>query len=297
MSEAGLDMEDGLLQNLTHTIGPSAKKSSRDNNIGSAYTAKLLNGYIQSSRSMSDYGNQADILTAAKGAVESASVQQDAFLTHLSHRHQMNDVNFFTADDLLSFDSNALNVMKIIPLDATYNQNIHSKGQTSNWSGSDYTTQFAVMLSQAIPSYMLQFTINKVVFMSTNMDMGSQINTKIVDLKSFNNHVDMSSNLAAFLFKIENDLLKGLSHCGQTAYTFEMSCNLLGETWISLSLNGAAPIEFVCPSFADSLLVPVVTYNESICSSIAKDVDSLVSQISDIRPAGSLMSEYKTNLI
>jgi hypothetical protein len=73
-----------------------------------------------------------------------------------------------------------------------------------------------------------------------------------------------------------------------------MVCDLLGEIWIQLSLNGEPPIDFVYPSFCDSLLAPIQTYNEKIADGIALDFQNLMSNVSSMS-GGFVSNEHLPN--
>jgi hypothetical protein len=271
------------------TITTNAVKSKRANSIVPVYASSMLDSYLQTRRTES-FSDVSQIRTNAAAVVESDSVARDPFMSFMRGRNHLGATNTFTMGDLMDYDKNVSYVTTVVPVSNGYNSNLHQRGMTASWGGSDYTTLFATMLSQSVPSYMLQYSINKIHFFSTNMDIGGNITTRVANVKSFTDG-DISQHIQTFIFRLENELLKGLSHNNQTAYQLEMICDLLGETWIKLSINNEPMVDYVCPSFCDSLMVPVVTQNENTVISIASDFDNIMTSIGDsvYNPNGSAM--------
>ena len=69
----------------------------------------------------------------------------------------------------------------------------------------------------------------------------------------------------------------GITDFNRMDYMLEMRCDLLGETWINISLNGEPPAMYVQPSFADALTVPILSSNRQTVSNLASDMDTFLS--------------------
>ncbi len=144
---------------------------------------------------------------------------------------------------------------------------------------------------------MIQFGFNKIHFLSTNADTGGHVHTRIVGAKSFTTNADMSRELQALIFSLENQLLKSLSFNNQRGFQVDMVCDLLGETIVQVSLDGAAPVPYVTPSFADALMAPVVTHNYGILDGVASDFDALMTDIYENDSSYGVAGSMKTGLI
>jgi hypothetical protein len=284
--QSNSDLREGLedtdfLTDTRLSLTSNAIKSKRSNSIVPVYTSQLLDSFIQT-RTSEHYSDMATIRSTAADTVASLSTSKDPFMSFIASRNQFSASNRFTFADLQAFDPNVIHVTTVVPVNSHYSSNLHQRGMTASWGGGDYNTQFATMISQSVPSYMLGFTINKIHLFSTNMDIGGGITTKIANVKSFNENIDITANIQAFIFKLETELLKGLSYNNQLSFQLEMVCDLLGETWIKISINGEPQIDYVCPSFCDSLFVPVVTYSEDVQTSIATDFEYIMTNIHDM---------------
>jgi hypothetical protein len=287
--QAGFDIHDTFM----HTPGiitPMGIKSKRDNAVAPIYIANMLDSYVQSRK---DDGVIDDVNRFRKNAssvVASEDIRNDFFMSFIKARSINNRSTSFTYADLMALDPNVVNVT--VP-HIVNDSGLHQRGQTSGWGGSDYTTLFATILAQSIPSYMLQYGINKIHIASTNSDFSGKMTTLAENVRTFNT-VSMVSATQSFIFKLETELMKGVTYNGQMTYSVNMVCDLLGEIWIQLSLNGEPPIDFVYPSFCDSLLAPIQTYNEKIADGIALDFQNLMSNVSSMSN-GFVSNEHLPN--
>ena len=100
-------------------------------------------------------------------------------------------------------------------------------------------------------------------------------------VKSFNTGVDLSKEIQAFCFRLETELLRSLSYNNQISFVLDLTCDLLGDTSVELSINGQSPSWHVAPSFTDSLMDPVVTADYKVIHGLAKDFDTLMQEISE----------------
>lgn len=281
LTEVGVkDIRDAGLGNIFDAraaVISTPTLSNRRNNIAPAYVAGILDGYLQNSRS-GEYDSHVKILENTAHSVEESDFLTNPFIKFISGRHSTKylgaaTANGFTLEDLFVLDPNTPNVMKVADFGA---QNFHQTGATAGWGGSDGTTLFAATLSQSLPAYMTQFCFNVVHFTSTNHTINGEIVTTINAVKGFNNALDNSREIAAFVYRINSELLRGLSYNNQMPFQLQVNCDLIGETWIEISLNSEPMIAFVMPSFCDALTTPILTNDQNKLYGIANDFDKLM---------------------
>lgn len=271
---------DGFAVDGRTMLTSSATKSNRGNAIVPNYVASLLNSYLQISRDHNQ-ADQGSIIRDARSTVQSGTISEDPFMSFVRGKYAMSGGDHFTYQDLLSLDPNVVNVTHVAPVNEALRGSMHHMGQTADWGSSDLTTQAATQIAQSLPSYMLQFGINKLRMHSTNLDIGGVITTIPSDVRSFNSGEDLTRNIQALIFRMEHELMRGITFNGSMGYMLEVTCDLLGETWINLSLNGEPPTCYVAPSFCDALMAPVVTSNFTILDGLANDFDALMKDIID----------------
>lgn len=262
------------------TIGREPIKSKRSNAIAPVFVSSILDSYLQTQRAEHNGGSRTELIESARHAIKSPSIATDPFMSFIRSRSDQSG-NSFTYQDLLALDPNVQAVTVLLPMTPTIRSTLHEAGTTADWAASNGETLFATCVSQSVPGYMLDHCINKLHFQATNRSIGSQIQVQIVDVKSFMQGVDITPQVQAMIFKLETELLRDLSYNNQMDFMLDMRCDLLGETWINVSINGGALYTYVSPSFADALMSPVTTSNQQNLIAIANDFDTLLDQIGD----------------
>lgn len=272
--------EVGSFHDTRNQFNLTPEKSKRSNAISATYTTNILNAYMQTSRSSDATAGRSYMLDHSRAIVKSESSMNDPFITFIRNRNHQGG-NLFNYSDLLALDPNISNVTVVLPMPQAHRASLHQAGSTASWSSSDGETVFASCISQSLPGYMLDYSINKIHLIATNQDIGGRINIKVADAYSLMSGVDISEYIQGLVFKLEHELFKGLSFNNQMAFMLDVRCDLLGESWISVSLNSSPVITYVCPSFCDALMTPVTTTNIDRLNSISNDFDHLLEQLGD----------------
>jgi len=258
-------------------------KSRRSNAIAPVYVSSILDTYIKARPNENMMGTEDELLTSARYLIRSDEINNDSFIAFLRNRYS-GDGNHFTFADLQALDPNVVNVTHVMPLNTVTRASLHQTGITSDWGASDGETVFATCVSQSLPGYMLMNCVNKLHIQATNRDICGKTNIIVINIRSFMENVDMTPYIQSILFKLENELFRDLSYNNKMDFAIDVKCDLLGETWINLSINSGPFITYVTPSFCDALMSPMVTLNYNNCTSIASDFSNLLSQICDSNP-------------
>jgi hypothetical protein len=266
-------------------------KSTRRFNSSPVFMAGILNSYVQSKRADVAGTSNLELLDTASGQIAAARTNEDPFIRLLKSQTGSNG-GTFTFGDLLRIDANIQQRIVVSPLTPALRATLHQAGQTQNWQSSDFETQFATTLSQAVPGYMLDNCLQYVKIRATNEDGGGEIVVFITNYGSLLQGIDPAPYLASFSFAVQNTLLKDLSYNNQISFSLEMSCNLLGDTSITLSINGSPPTPYVSPCFCDSLMSPLVTADFGKLNTLAKDMSLVVDYLGDATVSGA---KFETN--
>lgn len=261
------------------SLRKDAQKSSRRNSMASSYAANIIDSYSQATN-LADFNvSETAMVEAAMGYVMESEASVDPFLSAISQVTSMIATNTFRWDDLLAVDPNTPKVTNYVAPSPTMRINTHSAGQTHHWEGSDIVTVSATILSQSVPSIMMELMLNKVVFKSTNHDINGRVKTVLVDGKGFSSNTDLTRNFQGFIFRLEQELLKDLTYDYSFPFRLDMTVDLFGETWISLEIGSSGMIDFVTPSFCDNLFVPVVTTSTDTLNQLTNDFEVLSETI------------------
>lgn len=255
-------------------------KSNRKNSLATGYATKIIDGYRTSIADTSFSDNELDILNKSRASVSEGVAATDPFLSAVTQNSGYTMSNKFKFKDLIGIDPNVSSVVTFIVNGHTQLSQLHSAGQTAMWNGSDRYTLVATILSQSVPAIMMDLMISNIVFSSTNHDVVRQSNTAIIAGGGFSNK-DLTRNYEIFKQRLAIEIIKDLTFNHQISYAFTMRVDLLGETWLSLSLEGGPTYDYVTPSFCDSLFVPVITYNPETLTNVSHDFGILMGSIKD----------------
>lgn len=290
--EAQLEVEGSY--DASAVLMNNATKSRRVNNIPTNYLSDIVrnysNAYQQFGIGMDEIGRNDAFGTAQQYSREN-SASRDPFLETLANINGVQVQNTFTLNDLARIDPDVSNRTIYMKKGAAQIAQLHQSGQTSGWQGSDLHTHIANLLSNAVPSIMISNLIMKVAFISSNMDITGRLDTRIVDIDGFAQGVDMSPYARAFVSKFENEVLSDIVNNFQVSIGVSMQVDLIGETWIELTVNGEK-IDYVVPSFSDALFTPIITSNQMVGRQLSSDLKNLMENVVDynstyVHPQGS----------
>ncbi|EKD22587.1 MAG: hypothetical protein ACD_84C00040G0001 [uncultured bacterium] len=280
MGRSHLSDLDGTVLDTRSMSSNMATKSNRANGSAANYMAKILNGYEQATMSAEFGMGNAEILSKARGLTRESLATKDPFLHTLAQVRGSPVGNTFRFNDLKLIDMNVEHVTRAQLLAPTAMSTVHQVGLTADWGASDQVTSIATILSQSIPGLLMELALTRIIFKASNYDSSAAIQIMVVDAEGFGSG-DYSRNLDVFRLRLEHEILRDVSYDNQVGFAIEMRVDLLGETWISLSWDNQSPIDYVTPSFADALLTPVITMDNTRAVTLASDFESLAASLFD----------------
>lgn len=288
MHSAYLSNDQGATLDGRPLLKKEPSRSSRNNNLPANYIARIIDGY-QVGQQLAEYGqgNQ-DILTRARTEVFEHPVYDNPFIRLISDGRSNGITNRFFFSDLERIDPGVKSVTNYMVLGATQSATLHQPGLTAYWTGSDRETVVATIISHAVPAIMMDLMISKIILRSTNHDLGGQMSTVIIDAKSLTT-ADLTRNFEIFKQRLEREVIYDFTFGNQEAYTLDITVDLFGETWISISLASGPVFQFVTPSFCDNLFTPVLASNREQYNAMIQDFETIISSVTDV-DHGSRMS-------
>ena len=267
-------------------------KSFRKNNVPTNYMASLTSSY-NNSLGLAEFGAVgSDIYSQAASMSHDGGVMNNDFIKSIEMQTGIPNATYFNIGTLEAIDQSVSHVTNYVRVGNTQMVGLHMAGQTEHWSGANRETVAATLLSNAIPALMLEYMINKIVFRSTNHDIGSQMTTLLIDAKSITN-LDLTKSFAMFKHRLENEILFDLTYGNQVSYMLEMHCDVFGESRISISLDSGPMIQYATPSFCDSLIAPVYTTDKNHLYTMSHDIEQIFNQLGH----GSSPSQQMVNPI
>lgn len=299
MGSLHLDRSGGFRDTRTmHDDRPA--KSSRQNASPNAYMGRILENYFNGARvaDMEEQGSNGNggppgtPYDKARFFANDKAVSSDAVLAQLGQISGTDGPSTtFRFQDLLAIDNTiAQRLIMRIAGTATPSgpalQNLHDHRMTHNWSGSDYDDYVATVISQTVASMMSDLALTRVVFKVTNHTIGAFPHWEVIDAAGFA-QAYVQEAFGKFQTMFIHQLMNELSYHGEVSYRIEVNADLLGETAMKISFGNNPLVDYVAPTFADALTVPVLSVDPNAAHNIAVNVDNLVKMLSENTALGN----------
>ena len=289
-AQMGNDLS-GMLIDTSGVVTDKAKKVNRSHGLGTQYVADVLNTYLGTKATLGDEGDysQESFFETCATTAKNIDSGNDFFLNWLAQRNANSGwgygaMNSFTMNDLMVFDPNVQSVTEVIPI----NNGLHSAGQTAEWGGSGAEAVFATTLVHGITALMNQFAFMSIGLKATNMASVMREHMVVfTGVNGLNNHLNQASELSAFRFRLETEVLGPLSFNNQMGYDIEVNADIGNETWVDIYLEGYGKFVFAVPSFCDAMLTPMVTMNRSAFDTMTMQMHQLGQGLSEVKAYNS----------
>ena len=285
------DMIAPELRDVTDTrtvLTMRPNKSIRRNAVPTCYAARLLENMRSAALTNRDgmtFGDAPTINAAAAGSANEPLCSKDPFMRAIGGIMDTTNTSSFSWRDLVTLDPNVQNdqITHVQFLSQTGQAMVHTTGQTDAMGGSGPMDQVAALLSNSIPALMMETGLTFLQMLATNTDDTGFTGvvtdrTSPTKAKAFGS-ADMATVYPAFEQRLIAEVLRPFSNFGQIPYTFEVICDLVGETRLRLKFDASDTCEYVTPSFADSMFSPVLTGRHSVKEEMAKDFAGLFSEV------------------
>lgn len=248
--------------------------SRRANSLPSSFVSNAVNSYRDASMIAEAGSESGDLYGRCSINANEKLPDYNIFIQTLSNLHGITGTTTFTLNDLAHIDPQIAQKTDYCRLgDAVH---VNYTESSSPWGGTTVQAQLATMLGNAIPALMSEHFIGEVKFSSHNLTFGAVVDTDVERLLNFNMG-SMPSLAPAFVRRLEAEIIPDLTFGGKEVYTLEFHGNLYGDSFITLGVGSYPPLEFVVPSFCDSLIVPVVSTDERSFTDLAGSLEHIVN--------------------
>lgn len=228
--------------------------------------------------------------TEAGARAANNSINGDLFLVKLRDHAAYMERGYVELRDLIRLfpevgDFN--NVTKYALDDGRSTRRVNFAQDSSYWHGADSTSIAASLLAQVVPAIMMDNFIRNISFAVTNSMIPGQYSMQIVPemTRSIVDEVNMTPYLQEFERRICLDALNSITRGGQIRFHISMMSDLAGDSIINISLEGEPVVQFIAPTFTDSLFSPMVTTNGDAAMKVSNDMISIASNVLDLGQA------------
>jgi hypothetical protein len=271
-------------------LSSSVVKSKRADDSPNTFIGELTDAFVNS---------KATLNTISQGEMQ---VFHSA-ANKLSNSLPSND-NFLSLIKNISNNSRALNHFKLKYLDKiqpglmdspvttvfklTNHSELASRGDGQYWNERSWLTQMSVFVAQTTAAVMTKHGLSRLDYQAANTisrrDFSNQSkHTVIIPTRySLAVNADLSNIEAALQLELEINILNVISSNHRLPYTVQVMCDVFTETRIVIQVDNGDTAEYIYPTFADSLMPPVVTNNSDTQTNIATSLGVFLTEVSDI---------------
>lgn len=278
--------------------GGSFKYSQRKDTSPVRYLSSSLGAYQHARSEYNDSMRDSDVLLFNKGSdptevllgeaanmCRNHAIQSNTFLGILREHAGFMEKGYVTWGRLKALFPELADpvVTKFAMNDGSSQRKVSQSHHSQTFNGADNTAIAVSLLSQAIPSIMMDTFFRSVSFAVTN---GQGPNEYLFEIfpngtQSIIRNFDMRPYIQQLERRVKVDILNNISRGNQIPFRISCSSDLAGETVVDISL-GSDPVErYVAPTFADSLFSPVITRNQELSNEIASGITWLVRSVID----------------
>lgn len=279
------------LMDMRSVTNTQAKTSSRSNALSSSYAGTVVRGYVDAvSKSLHAQDNKA-VYADAIGATAQRPLSRDEFIRSLSNLtgSPMSDsfqlMDLYRLDPMLqSSNDDRIRLIKPAPVvrmgawagNGPSAEDVPVAGNSNHWLGQNHETISATVLANGLPALLLEFGVVEYVFQATNHSRQPVIETLFA--RGLADNFDCRPGIPALENRIQRELIDQISHFNDIPYRIRVHCDAAWSTKITIQFHHEV-MEFVSPTFADSLMSPVITADRERLGDVAHDFGSLVQSL------------------
>lgn len=254
------------------------RKSVRSNTSAPTYLSRLLSTHKAEVNDAEENKSWEDMMNEAAGVVREPTITHDAFLHELSLRSRLMQGGFVTYGELCGIQPGLDQYVEVGLARGVHAQELHRRGETSHWTGSDHETIMATILTHGVTALMAENMLTVVGFVATNRTInGTDIFPSA--LATFTKNVDMKPFIDNFYHRLQFEILRDLSQNNMIDYHLNVYFDLLGQSTITIAVGGGPAITYTSASFADSLFVPVLTNAQQNLTDLAGDITTIAESL------------------
>lgn len=260
--------DDVRIVDTTGTLS-NTTVSARSNSDPANYLAKTINGFLEAKCSIA---NTADSVSLYRNALSSTFIREgrlidDIFIKELYNLTNIINPTSFTLDILSKIDPDVAHKGKIVDRRAIHNSNTDGMlggcSDTAETYDASAETIKAATVMHSINSMLIDNMITKLSVAFTN-ENGPVPTITVTNINSFIEDIDLIQLEMKVKQHIRSVLMPVLTDNGYTCVSVILETDLLGDTNISISVNGGPGIVYRYPAYADTLYSPVISTNANM---------------------------------
>jgi hypothetical protein len=256
------------------------------NQLPGVFVSKVLGAYAAAHESSGEIGGTGyDKISEAQGVIQEQEAATNMFLRALRNirGNGFNESvrNYFTLEELQKLSPNEHTLRpRIVPLSRDVIE-ARAQGPGENWGAAQPLQQMASFIKDAVPALMMENMLMRAHIKVSNMVYATgQPVAQVLDWATFSD-VDVTQQILALEQRIVREVFMPLSEQNQRTLDLDLYMFVDSDSRINISVDGHPAVPFVSPTFAGSLLSPVVTSNAQAAFTMAEEFKTLGDMIAD----------------
>lgn len=274
----------------------NAVASNLDNSSPVNYMKDVISSFVAGTVAEYANPNEQEVLAKCSSAAadrESAMVSNPFIQAIMANNQNSFGVNnSFHMRDLYNIDQGVDAVTMLIERNGQQMSEVAMVGNSATWMGSDMLTHAANFIARTLPAIMLSNNISSCFMTATNNVIGCKGDVMILNVaNNLNTQVTPDAFTRAMMncrTRIISEIMNVISHRDLFKYNISINYDQYGDTRVEIDMNNSGAHLYVSPTFADSMLSPVVTNDVKSVYSMANDISTLTDNIKDVMTGNRL---------
>lgn len=279
MQQTRMQLGDEV-QDVRSTHGPERiAVSHRRNVVPGQYLSAMLETWRD--QTILDEVDSGSLYSQMGASVAEPTIGRIRSLQEIALSSELRVGGSLTWEELLSVDDSGCledRAMVVLAQSQRSRSNLAQRGSFEGWHGNGTSTLVANQIVQSIPGTMLSLMLTEMDFSVTNQTLNGEWDVVFQKVQSFNDG-DNIQQVQAFRSKLVNELLPGVSRGNLIPLEIHASFNVLGQTFLEISIDGGPFTPYMAPSFCDGLYsnirAPDATTLDRFADSLGKITTSL----------------------
>lgn len=265
----------------TTSMGNGANTSKKSNNDPLKYFTNTVNAVITGKSTDHGYGTTESVLAAANAVVEENTIGNNGFIYELVRRTGIMEPNSFTLAVLEQIDPSVSSKVTMAASgsllnDPTVYNTVLDTNDTESMLNYTVESDVAQIFINAVSGVMSENMITVLSGTITNQ-FGTPVTT-ISNIQSFLEGVDITPYGNRIINYIDAVIVPQISYNNLRMIDIVFECDLIGDTVVSISVDGGIAVPYRLPTFADSLYSPVIA-DKGVKDAIVDDFSTVVDTV------------------
>ena len=288
LGDIGLSFEDRTATfNTTNQIGEyRSLKSRRRNGLATRYLSDIFRSVRSVDTTIPTRYSEFESVTALEQAAaktRESNMSSDPLTKRLRTYQEFISEGYVRWDDLC-YEIEGLNDKATLATETRVSRTGSSIGRPSGrdsekWSGADNATLAATIANQSLSAIMATCLVTYLECEVSNETIDGQATVRLFDVTTFDDMMDASNQADILAGIIVDEMMPLITNNGEMGCSLYIQFDLMTECFMTVSIDGELPVDFVAPTFCDALYSPVVTDSDETLSDMSRTLMGLIDRV------------------